>query len=438
MQPMLRPGQTVQLLTYRVVGEVDGLLGAGGQGEVYRLRVPQPAPARHFALKWYFSQWRRSDQWETLQRLVKQNAPNPRFLWPLDLVTAEEPGFGYLMRLRGSNFRSIAEVMKGVVSPTFRSLATTGFELADGFLQLHSAGYCYRDISFGNMFLDPASGEVLICDNDNVGIDGRAAVGVRGTNKFMAPEVVRGEAVPSTATDLFSLSVLLFYLLMVHHPLEGRRELAEPCLDVGASYRLYGERPVFIFDPDDHSNEPVVGAHDNALTYWPLYPGFLRELFVRAFTVGLRDARNGRVRETEWRRAMVRLRDAIVYCPRCPAENVWDEDAPAMPSCWRCRAPVKLPPRLVVDGDAVMLNHDTRLFPHHLRVRPYDFSQAVAMVARRPEPPTVWGLKNLGDTPWTAVTPDHGIVEVAPGRSVTLVPGTRLRFGTAEGVITAD
>ena len=39
----------------------------------------------------------------------------------------------------------------------------------------------------------------------------------------MAPEIVRGEALPSTATDLYSLSVLLFYLLMVSHPLEGLR-----------------------------------------------------------------------------------------------------------------------------------------------------------------------------------------------------------------------
>ncbi len=43
---------------------------------------------------------------------------------------------------------------------------------------------------------------------------------------LIAPEVVRGEAVPSTQTDLFSLAVLLFYLFHVHHPPEGSREVA--------------------------------------------------------------------------------------------------------------------------------------------------------------------------------------------------------------------
>ena len=42
----------------------------------------------------------------------------------------------------------------------------------------------------------------------------------------MAPEIVRGQAKASTETDLFSLAVLLFYMLFMHHPLEGAREAA--------------------------------------------------------------------------------------------------------------------------------------------------------------------------------------------------------------------
>lgn len=116
--------------------------------------------------------------------------------------------------------------MKRRVEPTFRALATAGFELADGFFQLHAKGLCYRDISFGNVFFHPETGRVAICDNDNVSVDGAGTSGVLGTPRFMAPEIVRGEAEPSTQTDLFSLSVLLFHIFMVHHPLEGKREAA--------------------------------------------------------------------------------------------------------------------------------------------------------------------------------------------------------------------
>jgi serine/threonine protein kinase len=114
-------------------------------------------------------------------------------------------------------------------------------------------GLCYRDISFGNVFFDPDTGEVLICDNDNVAVDGEGKIGVLGTPRFMAPEIVRGEALPSMHTDVFSLAVLLFYMLIMHHPLEGKRELAIKCLDLPAMNKLYGTDPLFIYDPDDDS-----------------------------------------------------------------------------------------------------------------------------------------------------------------------------------------
>ena len=85
-------------------------------------------------------------------------------------------------------------------------------------------GAKYQDISFGNLFFNPDNGDVLICDNDNVSFDNSKPGGVLGTPGFMAPEIVRGEKRPSKDTDRYSLSVLLFYLFMVNHPLEGKLE----------------------------------------------------------------------------------------------------------------------------------------------------------------------------------------------------------------------
>src|SRR4051812_36185407 len=125
----------------------------------------------------------------------------------------------------------------------------------------------------------------------------------------MAPEIVRGDALPSTQTDLFSLAILLFYMFVVHHPLEGKRESNIRCLDLPAMTKLYGTDPLFIFDPSNDGNRPVPGYQDNAIAFWAVYPQFFRDLFTRAFTHGLTDPQNGRVRETEWRAAMLRLRD---------------------------------------------------------------------------------------------------------------------------------
>lgn len=440
MSHLLEPGRRFRVGAAQ--GTVGAFLGAGGQGEVYRAELDGAA----VALKWYLPHAATPAQRTLLHDLVARGAPDARFLWPMGLAEADGvPGFGYVMRLRPPAYRGIVDLLAFRTSPTFRALATAGFQLADSFLTLHTRGLCYRDVSYGNVFFDPGTGDVLICDNDNVAVDrADGAAAVDGTPRFMAPEIVRGEARPSTETDLFSLGVLLFYMFMVHHPLEGRREAEIHCFDLAAMRRLYGSEPVFVFDPDDATNRPVPGAHDNALVYWGLYPAFVRDLFTRHFTGGLHDPQR-RVRESEWRAAMVQLRDAIVYCTGCGGENFYD---PAVlqrtggqaGACWRCGEALRLPPRLRLGGrDVVVLNFDTRLFPHHLAppgdARRYDFSAPVAEVTQHPRHPDTWGLRNLTSDAWSFRTAAGDLDEVAPGRNVRLAPGTTILFGKTEGEI---
>ena len=439
MLQILQPGHIVRTQSTSLDCQVGALLGGGGQGEVYRATVS----GKPVALKWYLPRAATQLQRTSLESLIKKGAPNTRFLWPVDLVTSSaHTGYGYIMPLRDPNYRSLVDLMRRRIDPTFRALATAGFELAHSFLQLHSKGLCYRDISFGNLFLNPDSGEILICDNDNVAVDGDNSAGILGTPRFMAPEVVTGQAMPSTQTDLYSLAVLLFYLFTVHHPLEGQRELAIHSFDLPAMTRLYGTEPVFIFHPTDSTNRPVRGYHDNALDSWPIYPRFLRDLFTKAFTSGVTDASHGRVREGEWRSAMIRLRDSILYCQHCGIENFYDREflqAPAESpaACWSCQAQIRIPFRIRTPRSIVILNHDSQLYPHHIDdQRGYDFSAPIAAVNRHPQNPDLWGLKNLSTEPWSFQTAaDPTPVSVPPGRSLTLAPGTRINFGKCEGEV---
>lgn len=436
---ILQDGQSVHTATSKMTCTVEAFLGGGGQGEVYRAVLD----GQEVALKWYFPGQATVEQRAALEVLVKKGPPTERFLWPMELCDSPDvPGFGYVMPLRAPHHRSIVDLMKRRAEPTFRALATAGLQLADSFLDLHTMGLCYRDISFGNVFFDPDSGEVLICDNDNVTVDGHGEAGVLGTPRFMAPEIVRGEALPSSRTDLFSLAVLLFYMLMLHHPLEGKRETEIKCLDLPAMNKLYGTDPLFIFDPSDDSNRPVPGIHQNALIFWPLYPQFVRDLFTEAFTVGLKDPENGRVRESEWRAAMVHLRDSIYYCGNCGAEAVYDMHALRaaggdLGKCWSCDHPLELPPRIRIGDAIVMLNYDTRLYPHHIdSTRLYEFDIPVAEIVRHPTNPKIWGLRNVSQEKWTVTTNDgQSFSDVPPGRSVTLGVGTRINFGKSEGSI---
>ena len=436
MLQILQTGQVLQTESTHLQCEVGSLIGGGGQGEVYRARLA----GKSVALKWYLPRAATRLQRNSLEILIRKGAPNPSFLWPMAIVSgATADGFGYIMPLRDPSFRGLADLMRRRIDPTFRTLSTAGFQLAHSFLQLHSKGFCYRDISFGNLFIHPETGAILICDNDNVAIDGNATGGILGTPRFMAPEVVRGEALPSTQTDLYSLAVLLFYLFAIHHPLEGRRELAIHSFDLPAMTQLYGLEPVFIFDPTDDSNRPVRGYHDNALDFWPLYPRFLRDLFTRAFTAGIHDPAHGRVREGEWRAAMIRLRDSILYCQECGTENFYDRDflqySPEdIPLCWNCSRGIKIPFRIRTPRAIVVLNHDSQLYPHHIDDhRPYDFTAPIAEVSRHPVNPALWGLKNLSAETWSFQTAgDVNPVTVPPGRSLPLANGTRVNFGKCE------
>lgn len=445
MNQLLSIGQTVTGVSSGVTFTVDRFIGGGGQGEVYAVSVD----GHPLALKWFFPHYLRQDsrQRERLERATQLGAPSDRFLWPAEIATSRGvPGFGYLMPLREPRFKGMVDLVTRRIEPSFRALTTAAFELAHSYLQLHARGLCYRDISFGNVFFDPATGEVRICDNDNIDVDGQPGA-IGGTPRFMAPELVRGDAAPSTQTDLFSLAVLLFYLLLNHHPLEGAREAAIRCFDLPAMTRLYGTEPLFIFDPADSSNRPLAGLHDNALAFWPIYPIGLRNLFIRAFTIGIRDSAQGRIRESEWRAAMVRLRDGIIYCTSCRAENFYDPDALRSAAggqinagtCWSCSRPLQLPPRLrlTLGGvqTVVMLNHDTILFAHHVDPnRQFDFTHPVAEVARHPTNAQLWGLRNVGDSAWT-IAADGEVRPVPPGRSVSIVAGAQINFGSAEGQI---
>lgn len=162
----------------------------------------------------------------------------------------------------------------------------------------------------------------------------------------MSPECNLGDSPPGPLADLFTLSVMLFHIFFVHHPLFGKRVLSVRVLDLPAMMRLMAVAPVFIFDPADKSNEAVPRAVDptgeagaNALEFWQLYPQFFRDLFIKAFTKGLSDPKNGRPSASDGADSLSRLRDSIGYCSNCGAENFFGADRG---DCWACQSVLRL------------------------------------------------------------------------------------------------
>ena len=420
------------------VGRLDRILGAGGQGAVYACTLDGHSQA----VKWYHPAYTQVDTGlrARLSRAVMNGAPADEFLWPIELVEVDGyPGFGYLMRLRPAEYlglRSLISRPPERVDPSLSVRARICINIANGFLRLHAAGFCYQDINFGNVFFLPNDGSILICDNDNVDINGAPAA-VFGTRKFMAPEIVRGEAMPSLASDLFSMSVLFFYVFHCWHPLDGRRESEYALLDAEAEQRLYGSAPLFLFDPEDGSNGPVPGVHDPIRARWQTLPPALRALFVRSFTKGL--WRPGdRVYELEWRQALGELALSTVTCAHCGLEHGLPGAADPSPAltCVACSRPIALPPRLLVGGRVVCLYPRTEIPRHVLEpAAEFDMNTNGARVEVHPLRPDVVGLRNTSRATWRARLGDGSEFAVPVGAALRLIDGTFVDFGTCRGSV---
>ena len=411
--------------------KVVSLLGAGGQGEVYDVE----SSGKHYALKWYFKHMATKEQKAILDNLVAKGSPDASFLWPQDIIFKNYGApFGYIMPLRPKNFKSIVDMMKRRAEPSFYALCRAAYNLTSGYQKLHTMGYSYRDISFGNLFFDPDNGNVLICDNDNVAANGLDNSSVYGTPRFMAPEIVVGKAKPSRNTDLYSLAVLLFYMFMMGHPLEGRLEADIKCMDIHAMNRLYGTNPVFVFDPNNKTNRPVKGYQDNVLIYWDLYPQALRDLFTQSFTEGL-TAANKRVTEKKWMETFANLITGIIPCPKCGAEVFYDESKAAAGvahTCWNCQSAVPMPASIVIGKSRVLLHKSAKLYAHHI-YDDYDMDTVVGTVVQNPSNPDLWGIRNESKENWTYIKPDGIQIAVAVGKSAAIAKGVQINFGRVTG-----
>ncbi|VFJ13025.1 Serine/threonine-protein kinase [Candidatus Nitrosocosmicus franklandus] len=463
-------GEPIYVEQLNMICNVEKEMGSGTQGKVYSLISPDNSL---LALKWYFPSMATREQLEILKSLVDKQSPSDKFLWPIALVESDKKeGFGYVMPLKENRFKSFGLWLSRKIDPSFKVLLTACYEICKSFHLLHSKGFCYQDLSLNNLYFDPCTGEIRIGDTDNIIINGSEKGNVIGTPKFMAPEIITHKALPNTQTDLYSLAVLLFYILFVNHPLEGKAESNIKSLDVPAMTKLYGLNPVFIFDPVDSSNHPDPVYHKNALIFWKIYPEFFKNLFIKAFTEGIRDPLHGRVRETEWQIALLQLRDSIYYCNKCGSENFfypinvevsrlrninknitnYDNSVSTVLqsmlhlkendyylTCWnpRCQNTSHKVMYIIIDERYfITLNHDTRIFLHHVDpCNRYDFSHVIAAVTKHPVDDEVWGLKNTSSRIWKVEKPNSKAFEVLPNQNLLLSPNITIDFGTSKGII---
>lgn len=424
----LTENQKVKLTDGRAVTAI-GKLGEGGQGTVYKVHVDGTKEEK--ALKWYFIGKVKEPQvfYNNLMENIKNGSPSPAFIWPEELTEWVDGTFGYIMRIFPREYKSFSRYLLAKVQFTsYLAMVNAALNIVVALKDLHNKGYNYQDLNDGNLSIDPQTGDVLICDNDNVMGQGQSS-GVLGKARYMAPEVVRGDKTPDKYTDRFSLSVVLFMLFVGNHPLEGAKTNV-PCLTNKYDKKFFGTEPLFIFDDKDASNRPVEGLHKNAIAFWPCLPISIQKAFKRGFDQESLLQSKGRLLEQEWFHLLVQLKSSIIKCPHCGSEMFLESNGETI--CPDCKKHVK--PEGYLKFTKKRLNMDitipifegVNLYEYHMSDVSENYQTKAATVLVKPGK---FGLQNNSKHRWT-VTTSNGMTGFKEENDIVVLGlGVKIDFG---------
>lgn len=430
---VLTKNQKIKLEDGRTV-TVVGKLGAGGQGIAYRVLLDETGEEK--ALKWYFLEKIKNPKafYNHLRENIKHGSPDSSFVWP-EAVTEwsnhDEP-FGYIMRVYPKEYDGFNKFLLGKVSFASNSaLINAALNIVEAFKKLHSKGYNYQDLNDGNFAINRNTGDVLICDNDNAVGQG-ASFGILGKFRYMAPEIVRHEVMPSTATDRFSLAVVLFLLLMGGHPLEGAKT-AVPALTDKMQDKFFGTEPVFIFDESISTNRPVSGLHEDPIRLWCKYPLCIRKSFCRSFSQESMLHGQGRLTEREWLGVLSQLKSFIVKCNKCGASSVIleltnnDGNPVFVHKCARCSALSKAPAYISFqNGINIPVFEGVKIYSCLTDLLSEDFNTPSAEFLVKSNK---LGAQNLSQCDWIVTSPNGKQACRHPGEVAVLGDGFCIDFG---------
>lgn len=403
--------------------EIVKYLGGGGQGDVYKVNYG----GKEKALKWYKSGALRDPDafYENLKRNVDKGSLDNAFLWPDAITERTEGSFGYVMDLKPEGYQELSKFLASEKCnfASFKAATEACIQIVSAFRILHNNGYSYQDLNDGNFFIEPKTGNVRICDNDNVAPNG-TNTGILGKPRYMAPEIVvgRGKVLPDTQSDRYSLSAILFLILFMNHPLEGKRWVDSPCMTTAIEEKLYGSAPLFLYDPENKENRPVKNIHVNVIKRWDYMPDYLKEEFLAAFSQQALKEPGRRKRELDWLKVLVRFRSDIVKCS-CGNE-VFIQNAETT-KCDSCGKPVAVQNTIKLPSYSITAAKGSRVYRCQLGTCNADEAlNPVALVVAKPD--GTLGVKNMTQNILNAWTPSGKSKQVQPQEVIPFKPGIKI------------
>ena len=190
--------------------------------------------------------------------------------------------------------------------------------------------------------------------------------------------------------------------------------------------KYYGTDPVFVYDPTDSKNRPVPGTNHNLKIFWNVYPQYIRNMFVRAFSQDVMHKRKPRILEKEWLDVFFRLRAETGMCPNCKYEMFYT--AEGVNQCFECGKNVAKPATLAFNQLSLPLYRGMKVYLWHVDSSLEDITTVVGEVIANPQNPTLLGLRNLSASNWMVTLPDASQRPLAPGSVLPIKNGFTIDF----------
>jgi len=201
--------------------EIIELLGEGGMAFVYKALDKELQ--RFVAIKTlkpsYVSQETFVERFKR-EAQVASNINNPNIVQIFDWGIEGVPYF-VMEYVEGNSLTQIIAKKKQL---SISDVIYIGSRVANGLQAAHSNGLVHRDIKPGNILIT-SEGRVKVTDFGIVAIQDESSDitktgSVLGTATYISPEQARGESV-STQSDLYSLGIVLYELLIGKPPFKG-------------------------------------------------------------------------------------------------------------------------------------------------------------------------------------------------------------------------
>lgn len=423
--------------------KVIGIIGEGKQSTVYLVEYN----GRKMALKWYDTN--KIDNLDKIHENIKNNikdgAPNKKFLWPeyMTKVDSETGAFGYFLEFKPDSFEYFADIINGykLVNDTvtghlakkkvrFTSLyamVTAVLNIINAFSQISKAGKSFQGLGEGSFFINTDTGAVLINDCDTIAsFDTNLDMQIRTIYK--APEVLLGN-IPDNNSNIYSLAIILFRLLFRGDPFEGEKTVMDVCLNEKQLAKHYSSEAVFIYDPNNSSNRPIRGIHDNVIKFWNQYPQYIKDIFVQTFTESIKNP-DKRISFEEWQNTFIRLRSEILTCICGKSHFISilgksDDEVFTCPVCGIKFASMKFTNRVY----PMPLYIGCKIF--ECEIEPYceDFLKIAGELVENKIQKGLMGIKNVSDKKWKVRLPDGLFHDITSGKGFPVWQGLEIDFG---------